>query len=395
LKIGREKTLCRDRGDIQQVKVNDGKQKRCGLIINPIAGMGGSVGLKGTDGADILQQSIQMGAVPHAQERALQAIKNLSHFQMQIEIITCPGDMGENVGREAGFTPVVIGKVGSRTTSENTRQAAKQMLEMEVELVLFAGGDGTARDIYNAVGDKQIVLGIPAGVKIHSAVYAQNPQRAGELAGMYLEGKVKKVTEVEVMDINETDYRNEILSAQLYGYLKIPFKRSHVQNLKSGSPTGEQYYQEAIAHDVIESISDDYFYIIGPGTSTRPIMQKLNLDHSLLGVDLVYQGKLVGKDLNEKALFEKIENKQIKLIITPIGGQGYVFGRGNQQLSPKILRKVGKENIQIVATKRKIHALRGRPLLVDTGDGEINAWLCGYYKIITGYHQHIIYKVTC
>ena len=373
----------------------DERLKKCGLIVNPIAGMGGAVGLKGTDGSDILERCRQLGSVPHAQDRTLETLEKLRTLKDQIEIITCAENMGEEVAVRAGFSPKVIEKrTAGQTTAEDTQEAAKKMLDVGIDLLLFTGGDGTARDVYNAIGDSLVTLGIPAGVKIHSAVYGQNPGRAGELASLYLQGKTKRVREAEVMDINEEDYRNEILSAELYGYLRIPFKRTHVQNLKCSSPANEKHTQEAIAFDVVENMSDDYLYIVGPGTTTRSIMEKLNLSNTLLGMDLVYKKKLIGTDSNESELLERIDRRRTKLIVTPIGGQGYLFGRGNQQLSPRVIQRVGKENIIIVATQQKINALRGRPLLVDTGDVATDRLLCDYFTIVTGYRECIVYKVT-
>ncbi len=369
--------------------------KHCGLIINPIAGMGGSVGLKGTDGVDILEKSIALGAVPHAGERARLALECLTSIRNDIQIVTCPGAMGEDAVRQCGFDPQLIQlDFGDKSSASDTIRAANAMVETGVELILFAGGDGTARDMVSAVGASQVVLGIPAGVKIHSAVYAQNPERAGELAALFLQGKTKRVCEAEVMDINEEDYRQEILSARLYGYLKIPYKKTHMQNLKSGSPANEKYTQEAIAADVVESMSDGWTYIVGAGSTTRPIMERLGLDHSLLGVDVVHQKQLVGKDLGEEQILALIHGHNTKVIITPIGGQGYLLGRGNQQISPKVLRQIDKGNILIVSTPNKIQSLFGRPLLVDTGDADTNNRLKGHYRIITGYHESIVYRVT-
>ncbi len=369
--------------------------KKLGLIVNPIAGMGGRVGLKGTDGPDILEKAKELGGKSQAQERTKEALQKLESIKVSVELITYPRQMGENAAVEGGFSPKIIGFLpDNQTTAKDTRNAAEDLRDLKVDLLLFAGGDGTARDIYNAVGESMVVLGIPAGVKIHSAVYACSPARAGELAGLYLQGKAKTIQETEVMDIDEDDYRKGRLSAKLYGYLRIPYERRYVQRMKAGSRTTERYYQEAIASSIIADMSDDYLYIIGPGTTTRAVMERLNLESSLLGVDLVYKKRLVGKDLNESELLEKIKDKRTKLIITPIGGQGYLLGRGNQQISPEIIQLVGKENIIIIATKHKINSLQGRPLLVDTGDQATDGLLKDYFKVITGYREVVVYKVT-
>jgi predicted polyphosphate/ATP-dependent NAD kinase len=364
------------------------------LIINPIAGMGGRVGLKGTDGPEILKKALKLGAQPVAQARTIEALKALTRIEETITLITCPHKMGEEAVIHSGLRPQIIDGISVSTSdARDTRKAAKVMREMGVAMLLFAGGDGTARDIHKAIGNSLVVLGIPTGVKIQSAVFARNPSAAGELCALYLQSKAKRVQEAEVMDINEEDFRKGILSARLYGYLKIPYRSRFVQRVKSGSPPDEKYAQEAIAAAVIEGMSDAYLYLVGPGTTTRTIMEKLNLDYSLLGIDIVHKRMLVGKDLNEAEILKEIQGKKCKLIITPIGGQGYLLGRGNQQLSPEVIARVGKGNIIIVATQNKIHSLKGQPLLVDTGDKKTDQLLSGYSKVIIGYRDTIVYRV--
>ncbi|MFX0016679.1 MAG: ATP-NAD kinase family protein [Promethearchaeota archaeon] len=370
--------------------------KKLGLIINPIAGMGGKVGLKGTDGVNILEKARSLGAKPDSQRRAMEAIKRLAILRDDLKIITYPYEMGEDATLRCGFEPQVIGSIHKgKTTGQDTQRASVAILNMRADLLLFAGGDGTARDIYEAVKGNLVVLGIPTGVKMHSAVYARNPMRAGDLALLYLQQRIQNVREAEVMDIDEESFRKGILSAKLYGYLKIPFEKRYIQGMKFGTPPSEKYSQEAIAEEIIENMTEDSFYIIGPGTTTRAIMEKLNLDNSLLGVDLIYNKKLVGKDLNEKELLGLIVGKKAKIIVTPIGGQGYLFGRGNQQISSEIITKIGgKKNIIVVATREKLNSLEGRPLLVDTGDKEVDKLLSGYIQVITSYKESAIYRVA-
>lgn len=366
---------------------------KLGFIVNPIAGMGGKVGLKGTDGKEILEKARQLGAYPEAPKKAKKALGILTPLIDDIEIITCPGNMGEDETIELGFKPKVIGERKPTFGPEDTEEAASKMLDMGIDLLLFAGGDGTARNIYNVVGDKLPVIGIPAGVKIHSAVYANHPRSAGEIALKYLKGELTNIREAEVMDIDEEAYRQGQITAKLYGYMKVPYERQLVQSLKAGRPEQEESAREAIADRIISEMEPDVLYIVGSGTSTRPIMEKLGLPNTLLGIDIVKNKELAASDVSEKEILEIIDGKKAQIIVTVIGGQGYIFGRGNQQLSGNVIRKVGKDNIRIIATKNKIVSLEGQPILVDTGDDEVNNMFNRYMRVLTSYNEEIMYKV--
>jgi predicted polyphosphate/ATP-dependent NAD kinase len=369
-------------------------QRTLGFIINPVAGLGGRVGLKGSDGLIIQQQARDLGAIPEVFDRAAAALRALRMVADDpVRLMTYPGEMGENVAIRCGFSPVVIGDISEgMTTAENTREAAQEMHKQGVDLIMFAGGDGTARDIYEAVGDSVPTIGIPAGVKIHSAVFGVNPSSAGKLAAQYLGDEIHTFRNAEVMDIDEDLYREGTVSPRLYGYLRIPFQKRLVQSRKSPNPVSEEATLQAIALDVIDHM-DDKYYIIGPGTTTKPIFTRLGLKKTLIGVDVIQKRELVISDANEKSLLELLEHNAAKIVVTPIGGQGFIFGRGNQQISPKVLGMVGLDNIIVVSVPEKIHLLGGRPLLVDTGSPEIDQALSRHIKVITGYGESIIYPV--
>lgn len=368
--------------------------KKLGLIINPIAGMGGKVGLKGTDGPEILARAIDLGAVPQAQERAQEALRQIITIQTPLNILTFPGTMGELAVRSAGLTPSLLSdEIIGQTLPEDTKRAAALMQQAGVDLLLFVGGDGTARDVYSVVGENMICLGIPAGVKIHSAVFSLNPAIGGRLASEYLMGRIREVRACEVMDIDETEYRRGNLSSRLFGYLSIPYKKQHSQNQKMRTPAHERYDQQAVAADIAAGMRDSLIYMVGPGTTTRMILEALDQPASLLGVDVVRNRVLVARDADESKLLAWLQPGNTRLILTPVGGQGYILGRGNQQISPQILCRLSKKDIIIAATPQKIWALQGAALRVDTGDVKVDHSLSGYYRVVTGRGESIIYRV--
>ena len=369
--------------------------KKLGVIVNPIAGMGGRVGLKGSDGAEILRRARQLGARPESPRRAIEGLEVISRLKGGIEVLTYPAEMGEDECREAGLDATVIGSIQSgETTPRDTQTAAAEMVAAGASLIFFAGGDGTARNICDAIGEGAPVVGIPAGVKIHSAVYAVTPRSAGEVAVRFLEGRLTETRAAEVMDIDEDAFREGVVAARLYGYLRVPEERRLLQNVKSGGVQVERHALRQIAEDLIVGMeNDDGYYIIGPGTTTRSLMECLGLENTLLGVDVIRNRKLVAKDVSEAQLLEIVGENRARIVVTVIGGQGHLFGRGNQQLSPRLIRRVGRENILIVATKEKLISLSGRPLLVDTGDEALNQELSGYMRVTTGYRDYLMCKV--
>jgi predicted polyphosphate/ATP-dependent NAD kinase len=366
--------------------------KRLGLIVNPVAGLGGRVGLKGSDGLEIQQLAREMGAVPAAGERALQTLRSIGY---PCELLVAPLEMGESIARQGGFSSRVIGEIHTGfTTAQDTRDAAQAMLHAQVDLMLFAGGDGTARDIYQAVGTQLPCLGIPAGVKIHSGVFALNPQRAGELASEFLDAKHPRLKEAEVIDLDEASYRSGRIATALFGYLKIPYHRSLVQNQKAPSPAYNDAAAWAIAEAVVESMQPGWLYILGPGTTTRAIAERLGFPKTLVGVDVVCAEAVVAVDVGEQQLLELVGCSPAKIVVSPIGGQGFIFGRGSQPISPAVIQKVGWENILIVSSPEKLAALHNRPLLVDSGDEQVDRALCGYLTVITGYRDRTVYRVS-
>ena len=368
--------------------------KKLGLIVNPVAGLGGRVGLKGSDGAETVREALKRGAVPESPRRAIEALRSFADSEVPIELFAAPGEMGEREARDAGQYPTVVGTgAAGATTAEDTRRAAVEMERRGVDLLLFAGGDGTARDVCEAVGMRVTALGIPAGVKIHSAVFGLDPRRTGDLAVSFLRGDAGNTRDAEVMDVDEDAFRRGVVDATLHGHLRVPQEEGLVQAAKSGSRPSEADALLGIGAGVAEEIGKGGLYLIGPGATTRAISDALDLPCTLLGVDAVRDGALVATDLGEREILELVRNSPAKIVVSVIGGQGYVLGRGNQQISAAVVRAVGPENLVIVASRDKLAALGGRPLLVDTGDPALDEELSGYVRVTTGYNEQTMYRI--
>ena len=365
---------------------------RLGLIINPLAGLGGSVGLKGSDGQ--AQKALELGAKPQAMQRVKTALTELLAQKDKFEILTVAGDMGHSVCEELGLQSQVIYTPPSWPSSANdTENAARLLAQQGVDILLFAGGDGTARNICAAVADNTTVLGIPAGVKIHSGVYAISPQAAGKLVAKLVAGELVSLSEAPVMDIDEQAFRTGVVKARRFGEMRIPALLRYVQSVKMGGRESEELVLADLAAYVVSQLEDNVRYVMGSGSTVAAVMAELGVDNTLLGVDVVENGQLIAKDVTAAQLLQLVQGRPSKLIITLIGGQGHVFGRGNQQLSPEVIRAIGRDNILLIASKTKLQQLDGRPLLADSGDVTLDKQLTGLINILTGYNDYVMYRL--
>jgi predicted polyphosphate/ATP-dependent NAD kinase len=375
---------------------------RIGFLVNPIAGMGGRVGLKGTDG--VADAALKLGARPTAHLRAGEALRQLRHLlkatgsDLELRWITCSGAMGADPLTAAEFTDFdVVYQAPAQTAERDTKEAAKKFSELGVDLILFCGGDGTARDLCSVLGDRVPILGIPAGVKMHSGVFGISPRRTAEIVVEFLEHKLT-LAHVDVLDLDEDRYRQGEWVVRLYHSARTPFEPTRTQAAKmivaDGSDAGAK---NEIARQLFEEMTAelDTLFLLGPGSTTLSVGKLLGIDKTLLGIDAVVGDKIIAKDVNERAISELLGRYQRrKLVVSPIGAQGFVLGRGNLQLSAEVIRRVGVVNIIVIATPAKIACT---PVLrFDTGDADLDAELTrsGYVPVVIGYRLRRLVKAA-
>ncbi len=372
-----------------------------GLLVNPIAGMGGRVGLKGTDG--VYAEALRRGAVPVAPGRAREFLDALREYmtviKSEVDIITCPGPMGEAVfdGLQLRHKTVDV-KISQVTDANDTRICVKALYDAGVRTLVFVGGDGTARDILDAVKEYDLqdlmVIGVPSGVKMYSGIFVISPRDAAAVVQLVAEGRATP-TEFEVMDADEEAVREDRFIIRLYGYLTGPAVPARFQGSKQASPetVDEHEAQEAIAKYVIEKMRPGDTYILGPGTTVKNVADRLGIKKTTLGVDVYTEGR-VYNDVNESQLLEIIKDfSRSWIVVSPIGHQGMLFGRGNQQISPSIIQRVGRDHILVLMTPSKLRSIEGGVLRVDTGDARVDEMLRGYMRVITDYAEIRLVKV--
>lgn len=361
--------------------------KNIGFLINPIAGMGGRVGLKGTDFK--LEEALKLGAKEIAEYRASEF---LEHIGFDIEFITCSGKMGEAVLKAKNLSYRVVYDAKHNSDRMDTIQAIREFLKSGIDLIIFVGGDGTARDIASVCDDIP-VLGVPSGVKMYSAVFANRPREAAEILKKFVVGETE-IIEADVLDIDEEAYSENALKIRFYRTVKFPYVPDLTQNSKAEYyGAEEEESKQGIAEYLNDMLDSGILYLIGAGTTAKKVLEINNLPGTLLGIDALYDGKLVGKDLNEIEILNLIKNyTRKKIILSPIGNQGFIIGRGNLQISAEVLKHFEKEDIIILATEQKLRKLKY--LKIDSGCEKIDNKFKGYYKIIAGFQKMIVLKLV-
>ncbi len=374
-------------------------KKKIGFLVNPIAGMGGKVGLKGTDG--VVDQARRLGATPLSSQKAeemLHTFLTFSPSKNNIQWYASDGDMGATQLYNLGFASIEVLYIPETkiTTAIDTKKTCQKFIEKKVDLILFCGGDGTARDIYEIVSNSIPMLGIPAGVKMHSGVFGVSAKATARILHEFLE-KSLTVGDADIIDLDEESYRRGEWKLRLFGVAKGIVEPAYVQ---VGKTTYESISDTASKDELAEHINDemesnpDTLFIFGSGGTIDYIATKLNIENTLLGIDAIYRKKNIGKDLNENQILQMLSKyPKVKLLLSPIGSQGFILGRGNLQLSSTVIKKIGLDNIIVLSTPTK---LADTPCLrVDTGDSELDRMFSDreYYMVVIGYRLSRVVKI--
>lgn len=369
-----------------------------GLVVNPVAGVGGPAGLAGSDGAAVQARAAEHGSVPRAGGRAVQALAIIARAHPGVRILTAAGAMGAAAVAEAGLEPVVVfTPVGDPTSPEDTAAAVAAVAAAGATLVLVAGGDGTLRDAVRGLASptgRPAVLGIPAGVKMYSPVFAVSPVAAGSLAADWLGPDPVPTAEREVLDVDEAALRRARVEPVLYGTLRVPQRLGRTQARKAPTPATEEAAVASAARAAVAVMRPGVRYLLGPGGTTARIAAELGVAKTPLGVDVVLDGAVIAAAADERRLLDEVAAGPAQAVVTVIGGQGFLLGRGNQQLSARVIRAMGSDPLLVVAPEQKLVDLAGRPLLVDTGDAELDAALAGHVRVITGAAATAFYAVS-
>lgn len=368
---------------------------RVGVVINPVAGLGGPAALQGSDGADVQTLARAGGALPAAELRATAALQCLTDRAIALTILTWGGGMGADAVAAAGLACAVLGAAaGANTTAADTAQAVRVIASAGVDVLVFVGGDGTARDVLQALPADQLALGVPAGVKMHSSVFAVTPRAAGEVLRRLVDGGLVAVTEGEVRDVDEQALRAGELRNRYFGAMRVPALAGFMQHLKEGGREHEPLAQEELVAAIVAELKPTTCYLLGPGATLQLVKQRLGMRATLLGVDVICHGEQLAENANAAELLTIADKHQHAVIVlSPSRGQGALLGRGNQQISAAVVR-AAQQRLLIVATRGKLAALAGRAMFVDTGDAALDQELSGLAEVLVGFEERLLYRIA-
>ncbi len=363
---------------------------KAGLIINPWAGIGGAVALRGSDGPETRSEALRRGAEPRATARCADFLDALGERARDLDWFAVPGAMGGVALEKAGLDSQAVGREVTPESGADTRAAVQALESAGVDFIVFVGGDGTARDVLGA-GPQTPVLGIPAGVKMHSGVFAVSPRTAALIVLRLLEGELVACVEREVRDFVDPAPNGDEMQVQGFGHLAVPEVGGYLQQTKVGGRESEPLALEEISAGALAIIDDARDLIIGPGSTCAAIKAALGLPVTLRGFD-ARRGHTLLEDASANDLHTL---KQPFVIVSFTRGQGFLFGRGNQQLDTEVLGQLDwPRDVLVVGTRTKLATLDGQPLLVDTGDAALDARLSGLVQILTGYEDMLFYRVA-
>ncbi|MEM9047833.1 MAG: NAD(+)/NADH kinase [Pseudomonadota bacterium] len=366
---------------------------RLGLVVNPIAGLGGAVGLKGTDGPDTVAEARRRGGVARAGERAYRAMAQLAARAPGTVIAVAADDLGESWVSGLDLAPRGVAMAARSGTARDTRAAVAAM--PDVDLILFAGGDGTARDVAAALGHGQAMLGIPCGVKMHSGVFAVSPEAAGAMAADLVSASDRIAWDdmAEIMDIDEAALRAGQIAPKLFGHARAPVARNRVQAAKGGPRINAANALRGAAAEVAETMEPGTLYIIGPGSSAGSVMRALGHEPNLLGIDAVRDGAVVARDARASELEDIAGEGPVKIVLGVTGQQGFLLGRGNQQISAPLIARAGRDGLILLATEDKLARLAQPRLWVDTGQPDLDRDLTGFARVRTGRAREMVMRI--
>ena len=376
---------------------------RLGLLVNPDAGLGGRLGLKGSDGQAEIARS--KGAQDRSGPRMRAMLDHLITISKKnldgIQWYVSKGRMGTDWISPAISSLEVIHSSSSSTDANDTSQLVGSMIGSDIDLLVYAGGDGTTRDVVAALSEygrpELPIIGVPTGVKMHSGCFASSPKAAAEVLSAWLEGDLL-LSSTEVLDLDEDLYRQGKWIVRLYAEAITPASPRWMQGSKMRvEASGEEEIIQGLADHVRETLIGDRMMIVwGSGGTLRTIGGILGFDLSTLGIDITVGGNIIGSDLNENEILSALKEHQgdVMLLLSPMGGQGFLIGRGNLQLSPDVLRIIGVNRVLGIVTPAKMLTLRS--LRIETGDSEMDKRFSDkkYLKVLQGYRTTRVLKVS-